>query len=51
MTSPWYSLDYTFEMEPGVAKLPRPPIQDKATTTAMRPQVLHATNAAPAMAK
>jgi hypothetical protein len=24
---PWYSLDYTFKMEPGEAKLPRPPIQ------------------------
>jgi len=23
---PWYSLDYTFRMEPGKAKLPRPPI-------------------------
>lgn len=24
---PWYSLDYTFVMEPGEAKLPRPPIK------------------------
>ncbi|MDB5641277.1 MAG: intradiol ring-cleavage dioxygenase [Hyphomicrobiales bacterium] len=24
---PWYSLDYTFVMEPGVAKLPQPPIK------------------------
>jgi hydroxyquinol 1,2-dioxygenase len=24
---PWYSLDYTFKMEPGAAKLPRPPIE------------------------
>lgn len=24
---PWYSLDYTFTLEPGVAKLPRPPIK------------------------
>lgn len=24
---PWYSLDYTFKMEPGVARLPRAPIQ------------------------
>lgn len=23
---PWYSLDYTFKMEPGEARLPRPPI-------------------------
>jgi hydroxyquinol 1,2-dioxygenase len=27
---PWYSLDYTFSIEPGVAKLPRPPISGKA---------------------
>ena len=26
---PWYSLDYTFTIEPGVAKLPRPPITGK----------------------
>ena len=25
--APWYSLDYTFEMEPGQARLPRPPIK------------------------
>jgi catechol 1,2-dioxygenase len=25
--TPWYSLDYTFVMEPGEAKLPRPPIK------------------------
>jgi catechol 1,2-dioxygenase len=25
--TPWYSLDYTFVMEPGVATLPRPPIK------------------------
>lgn len=24
---PWYSLDYTFTLEPGVARLPRPPIR------------------------
>jgi len=24
---PWYSLDYTFALEPGVARLPRPPIK------------------------
>ena len=24
---PWYSLDYTLVMEPGEAKLPRPPIK------------------------
>jgi catechol 1,2-dioxygenase len=48
---PWYSLDYTFIMEPGTAKLPRAPIQDKATTSEMRPQYLAATTRAPAMAK
>jgi hypothetical protein len=26
---PWYSLEHTFKIEPGVAKLPRPPITDK----------------------
>src|SRR6516164_8629487 len=26
---PWYSLEYTFKIEPGIAKLPRPPITDK----------------------
>jgi hydroxyquinol 1,2-dioxygenase len=48
--APWYTLDYTFTMEPGVAKLPRPPIQDKAKSTEMRPQYLQAKRA-PAMAK
>ena len=38
-------------MEPGEAKLPRPPIQDKATTAEMRPQILKAVDRAPAMAK
>ncbi|MBI0535257.1 catechol 1,2-dioxygenase [Roseomonas sp. KE2513] len=27
VTGPWYSLDYTFTMEPGEAVLPRPPIK------------------------
>ena len=27
VSSPWYSLEYTFTMEPGTAQLPRPPIQ------------------------
>lgn len=27
VTAPWYTLDYTFVMEPGVAKLPMPPIK------------------------
>ena len=26
---PWFSLQYTFEIEPGEARLPRPPITDK----------------------
>ncbi len=52
MKTPWYSLDYTFIMEPGVAKLPRPPIQDKAKNTDMRPEYLPARNLrAPAAAK
>ena len=28
---PWYSLDFTFTIEPGVGSLPRPPITAKAT--------------------
>ncbi|MBM3527392.1 MAG: catechol 1,2-dioxygenase [Alphaproteobacteria bacterium] len=49
---PWYSLDYTFVMEPGVGKLPRPPIQGKAKRTEMIPEYLPATNdRAPALAK
>lgn len=31
---PWYSLDYTFIVEPGEAKLPRPPVSSKATEKA-----------------
>ncbi|MBO0756303.1 MAG: catechol 1,2-dioxygenase [Bradyrhizobiaceae bacterium] len=30
VNGPWYSLDQTFVMEPGPAKLPRPPISGKA---------------------
>ena len=40
--APWYTLDYTFTMEPGKAMLPRAPIQDKAKSTEMRPQYLAA---------
>lgn len=47
---PWYTLDYTFRMEAGKAVLPRPPIQDKATSMEMRPEFL-ASSRAPAMAK
>jgi catechol 1,2-dioxygenase len=28
--APWYTLDYTFTMEPGPSRLPRPPITGKA---------------------
>jgi hydroxyquinol 1,2-dioxygenase len=35
--APWYSLDYTFTMEPGRSRLPRPPITDKASGE--RPQI------------
>ena len=31
IASPWYRLDYTFTIEPGEARWPRPPITDKAT--------------------
>ena len=27
VSAPWYSLDYTYVMEPGEAVLPRPPIK------------------------
>jgi protocatechuate 3,4-dioxygenase beta subunit len=27
VAAPWYTLDYTFVMEPGEAKLPKPPIK------------------------
>jgi catechol 1,2-dioxygenase len=30
VTGPWYSFEYTFAMEAGEAKLPRPPISGKA---------------------
>ncbi len=31
MAAPWYSLDYTFIVEPGRSKLPRPPITGKSS--------------------
>lgn len=37
---PWYSLDFTFIIEPGVAKLPRPPIQSKATGEKVKLEIL-----------
>ena len=42
--APWYTLDYTFTMEAGKARLPRAPIHDKAKSTEMRPQYLAATH-------
>ena len=27
VTGPWYTLDYTFVMEPGASVLPKPPIK------------------------
>jgi hydroxyquinol 1,2-dioxygenase len=36
---PWYSLDHTFVMEPGVSKLPRAPISAKAKGE--RPKIPH----------
>ncbi len=44
VTGPWWSLDYVFTVEKGTAKLPRAPIQDKATNADMRPQYLPAAN-------
>ncbi|MGA3309625.1 MAG: dioxygenase [Xanthobacteraceae bacterium] len=37
--APWYSLDHTFVMENGAARLPKPPITGKATGE--RPQIPH----------
>jgi hydroxyquinol 1,2-dioxygenase len=39
VTAPWYSLDYHFVMEPGSARLPRPPITGKAQGE--RPKIPH----------
>jgi catechol 1,2-dioxygenase len=52
VNEPWYSLDFSFVMQPGTAKLPRPPIRGKAKTPDSRPQYLPAANRrAAAMAK
>lgn len=40
---PWYSLDYTFTIEAGVAKLPRPPITGKAEGPRPRVEILERT--------
>ena len=39
VSGPWYSLDYSFVMESGKAKLPRPPITGKAEGE--RPKIPH----------
>jgi len=39
VSPPWYSLDHTFVMERGTARLPRPPISGKAHGE--RPQIPH----------
>ena len=39
VTGSWYSLDHTFVMEPGRARLPRPPITGKASGE--RPKIPH----------
>ena len=36
----WYSLDFTFTIEPGVAKLPRPPITAKAEGARVKLEIL-----------
>jgi len=40
VTGPWYSLDFTFTIEPGVAKLPRPPITAKAEGARVKLEIL-----------
>ena len=37
---PWYSLDHHFVIEPGIAKLPKPPITGKNTTGERPPSVV-----------
>jgi hydroxyquinol 1,2-dioxygenase len=40
VAGPWYTLDFTFTMEPGIAKLPRPPITSKADGTRVQLEIL-----------
>ena len=40
VTGAWYSLDFTFTIEPGVAKLPRPPITAKAEGARVKLEIL-----------
>jgi catechol 1,2-dioxygenase len=39
-TGAWYSLDFTFIIEPGVAKLPKPPITGKAEGARIQLEIL-----------
>ena len=43
VTGPWYSLDFTFTIEPGIAKLPRPPITSKAEGERVQLEILKRT--------
>lgn len=43
ITGPWYSLEHHFIIEPGEAKLPRPPITGKATGERPTPVILKRT--------
>jgi catechol 1,2-dioxygenase len=43
VTGPWYSLEHEFVIEPGEAKLPRPPITGKASGERPRTVVLERT--------
>jgi catechol 1,2-dioxygenase len=40
VTGPWYSLDFTFTIEPGIAQLPRPPITSKADGDRVQLEIL-----------
>jgi hydroxyquinol 1,2-dioxygenase len=40
VAGPWYSLDFTFTIEPGVSKLPRPPITAKAVGDRVQLEIL-----------
>ena len=40
VAGPWYSLDFTFTIEPGDAKLPRPPITAKAVGERVQLEIL-----------
>jgi catechol 1,2-dioxygenase len=40
VTGPWYSLDFTFTIERGVSKLPRPPITAKAEGDRVKLEIL-----------